>query len=47
MAGSINGVGWQFQSFGINDLEMVDQNRASWNRITDWLRRVEVLREAA
>jgi hypothetical protein len=26
---------------------VVDQNSASWNRIADWLRRVEVLREAA
>ena len=26
---------------------MVDQNSASWNRIADWLRRVEVLRDAA
>jgi len=26
---------------------LVDQNSASWNRITSWLRRVEALREAA
>ena len=26
---------------------LVDQNGASWNRIANWLRRVEVLREAA
>jgi hypothetical protein len=26
---------------------LVDQNSASWNHITSWLRRVEALREAA
>jgi hypothetical protein len=26
---------------------MVDQNSAGWNRIADWLRRLEVLRDAA
>jgi hypothetical protein len=26
---------------------MVDQNSASWNRLTSWLRRVEALRAAA
>ena len=45
-AGSIDKVGGRFQSFGINNLEMVDQNIASWNRLANWLRRVEVLLEA-
>jgi hypothetical protein len=40
-------VGNDFQPFRINDLEMVDQNSASWNRLTGWLRRVEALRAAA
>ena len=31
--GSINEVGWRFQPFGINDLEMVDQNIASWTHL--------------
>lgn len=43
-AGSIYSVGRDFQSFGINDLEMVDQNSASWNRIAVWLRRLDGLR---
>jgi hypothetical protein len=45
--GSINEVGWRFQPFRINDLEMVDQNSASWNRLTSWLRRVDHLRRVA
>jgi hypothetical protein len=28
-------------------LDFVDQNSASWNRLTGWLRRVEGLRAAA
>jgi len=32
---------------GINDLEMVDQNRASWNLIRSFLQRTETLRRAA
>jgi hypothetical protein len=31
----------------INDLEMVDQNSASWNRVSLWLRQVAGLRQAA
>ena len=31
----------QFQSFRINDLEMVDQMFASWNRIASWLRQID------
>jgi hypothetical protein len=46
--GSINevGVGWRFQPFRINGLELVDQNNASWNRLTSWLRKIEALRIA-
>ena len=33
--------GSRFQSFGINDLEMVDQMFASWNRIASWLRQID------
>jgi hypothetical protein len=36
-----------FQSFEINDLELVDQTGASWNRIADWLTHVEGLQQAA
>jgi hypothetical protein len=45
--GSINEVGWRFQSFEINDLELVDQNSASWNPLLSWLRQLEALRRAA
>ena len=31
----------------MSDLELVDQNRASWNRIARWLGRMEALRAAA
>jgi hypothetical protein len=41
--GSINEVGWRFQPFRINDLEMVDQMFASWNRIASWLRQIDGL----
>jgi hypothetical protein len=40
-SGSINEVGQRFRSSGINNLEMVDQNIASWNRLTSWLRQIE------
>jgi hypothetical protein len=40
-------VGWRFQSFKINDFEMVDQAIASWNHVAGWLHRVEALRGAA
>jgi hypothetical protein len=36
-----------FQTFRMSDLELVDQNRASWNRIARWLGRMEALRAAA
>lgn len=45
--GSITGVGWQFQPFGINDLEMVSQIFTSWNQMAEWLRRVDGARAAA
>jgi hypothetical protein len=31
------GVASDFQPFGINDLEMVDQIFASWNQIVFWV----------
>jgi hypothetical protein len=43
-SGSIDGVGTDFQPFAINDLEMVNQNSASWNPMTSWLRRIDALR---
>jgi hypothetical protein len=46
-AGSIDGVGWRFQSFKINDLELVDQNSASWNRLAHWFGLMEALKKAA
>ena len=36
--------GCPLQVFRINDLEMVDQIFASWNRVADWLSRIQVLR---
>jgi hypothetical protein len=33
--GSINGVGWRFQSFKINDLEMVAQIFPRWRLVTN------------
>jgi hypothetical protein len=45
--GSINEVGWRFQSFRINNLEMVDQNSVSWNQINEWLRQLNRLLAAA
>jgi hypothetical protein len=37
-SGSINEAGWRFQSFRINDLELVDQTGGSWNHLVRWLR---------
>jgi hypothetical protein len=45
--GSNDGLGLDFRPFGINRLEMVDQNSASWNPLIGWLRSVEALRSAA
>ena len=46
-AGSIDGVGWRFQSFRINDLEMVAQICPRWNPLTSWMRQVEDFQRAA
>jgi len=46
-SGSINEVGWRFQSFRINDLELVAQIFTSWNPLGCWLRSVDELRNAA
>jgi hypothetical protein len=40
-------LGTDFQPFRISDLEMVDQNSASWNRIAGWLRQIDLIRLAA
>ena len=40
-SGSINEVGCRFQSFKINDLEMVGPDRCRLDRPMIWLRRVE------
>jgi len=44
--GSINEVGWRFQSLRINGLEMVDLTFASWNPVISWLRGIERLKLA-
>jgi hypothetical protein len=44
--GSINEVGWRFQPFKINDLEMVDQNSVSWNRFQQFVRGIQSLQSA-
>jgi hypothetical protein len=40
-------VGSRFQSFEINDLEMVDQNSASWNQMFSWLKHLDGLGQVA
>ena len=45
--GSICGVGWRFQSFKINDLEMVAQIFPRWNPLTSWMRQIEDFQRAA
>lgn len=45
--GSIDGLGGRFRSFRIKDLELVDQNSASWNQLKLWLERLETLRQVA
>jgi hypothetical protein len=45
--GSNSRFGLDLQPFKINGMEMVDQTRASWNRLTNWLRLVERLSSAA
>jgi hypothetical protein len=46
-SGSIDGVGWRFQSFKINDLEMVAQIFPRWNPLTSWMRQIEDFQRAA
>jgi hypothetical protein len=46
-SGSTNGVGVRFQSFRINDLEMVAQICPRWNRVADWLKEAERFSTAA
>jgi hypothetical protein len=46
-AGSINKVGAIFQPFKINDLEMVGQICARWNRLQPWFALAEALKNAA
>jgi len=45
--GSIDEVGWRFQPFRINDLEMVAQICPRWNRVAEWLREAERFSTAA
>ena len=52
--GSIQAIAWfeitfgcLIQFFEINNLELVDQNSASWNRIAVWLRQLDLVRLAA
>ena len=46
-SGSIYGVGWRFQSFRINDLEMVAQICPRWNRLQPWFELVGAFKDAA
>jgi hypothetical protein len=46
-SGSIDGVGWRFQSFRINDLELVDQIFPRWNPLTSWIRQIDAVMRAA
>jgi site-specific DNA recombinase len=41
------GVGGRFQSFTINDLEMVAQICPRWNPLTSWLQEIQFFRTAA
>ncbi len=43
LSGSIDGLGVDLGPFRINDLELVDQNSASWNRTVGWLRQLDAL----
>jgi hypothetical protein len=40
-------VGWRFQPFRINDLEMVAQIFPRWNPLTSWMRQIEGFQRAA
>ena len=41
------GVGWRFQSFKINDLELVVQICPRWNRLQPWFELVGAFKDAA
>ena len=41
--GSINGLGTDFQPFGMNDLELLDLRFGGWNPVASWLKRVDTL----
>ena len=45
--GSINEVGPRFQSFRINDLELVAQIFPRWNPLASWMRQIEDFQRAA
>ena len=45
--GSINVVGWRFQSLRINGLEMVAQICPRWNPLTSWMRQIADFQTAA
>jgi hypothetical protein len=45
--GSIDYLGSRFPPSGIKMLEMVTLTFASWNRIREWLRRLDALRRVA
>jgi hypothetical protein len=45
--GSIKELGWSFQPFRINDLELVAQIGPRWNRLANWLREAERFSTAA
>jgi hypothetical protein len=46
-AGSIDGVGWRFQAFKINDLEMVARTTPVGTKLHVWLRQLAALRLVA
>jgi hypothetical protein len=46
-SGSIDYLGSKSQWFGINRLELVSLDFASWNQLDGWLRQVEGLRRVA
>ena len=37
-------MGWRFQSFGINELELVDLRFSNWNPLITWLRGIEAIK---
>ena len=46
-SGSNSGFGSDFSPFGINGLEWMDQNSATWNQIHEWLSQLDAVRQAA